>query len=357
MTSVANNHDGPPAQEDVVSKSSTQDHTRRSSSIGDGSASSSRSPKSPLSPIAQDMSPALAHVINQIKSLSSCTPSWSEYYLSPADFEKLQRLERDVLEVYNLRYDYSAGDCTFILRMPNHETHEVFLADSTFEIRTQLKQISKQKDIAPTTAEFARDIIDRRHSTFYYPPPFSTAKRNTERSPDGSYVYHLVCKPSCIIEVANSQTAKELEKLAEDYIWGTNAAVRTVVGFDFDYQAGKRATLSIWRPKLNRKGVLTGIRREVVEIRSKDGKRNQDTNAGLRLSLEDFAYRRPTGTFDGLDQVSIFIPVGELCDMLEVAESQDQMGNGGEGIDDSGPSVERARSNSPTHGYNLRPRN
>ncbi|KAH0829873.1 hypothetical protein FOPE_10713 [Fonsecaea pedrosoi] len=241
--------------------------------------------------------------------------------------------------------------------MPNHETHEVFLARSAFEIQYQLRQISEQKDIASTTAEFAKHIVDRRHSTFYYPPPFSTAKKNTERSPDGSWVYHLVCKPSCILEVANSQTTKELAKLAEDYIWGTNAAVRTVVGFDFDYQAGKRATLSIWRPKLNPEGGLTGIRRELVEIRSKDGQRNQDTNAGLRLSLEDFAYRRPKGTFDDLDQVSIFIPVGELCDMLEVAEEQYQMGTGGEGIDDSGPPVERARSNSPTHGYNLRPRN
>ncbi|KAH0829872.1 hypothetical protein FOPE_10884 [Fonsecaea pedrosoi] len=104
MTSMANNHDGPPAQEDVVPKSSTQDQTRRSSSIGDGSASSSRIPKSPPSPITQDMSPALAHVIHQIKSLSSCTPYWSEYYLSPEDFEELKRLERDVLEVYSLRY-------------------------------------------------------------------------------------------------------------------------------------------------------------------------------------------------------------------------------------------------------------
>jgi hypothetical protein len=216
--------------------------------------------------------------------------------------------------------------------MPNHETHEVFLGKSEYEIQCQLDRISSQDGIASTTSEFARGVVLRGSTTIYYPPPFSTAKKDTERSPDSAWAYRTVRIPSCIVEVANSQTTKDLTKLAHEYIWGTSAAVRTVVGFDFDYRTKKGATLSIWRPNLNDEGALAGITCEVVEIRNKDGQRNQDTNAGLCLSLEDFAFPRPSGTFDGLDQVSIFIPVSRLCDMLELAEEQYRMGTGGEGM-------------------------
>lgn len=240
--------------------------------------------------------------------------------------------------------------------MPNYETHEVFLADFEYELQCQLCQISSQDGIALTTAEFAEGIVNRRRSTIYYPPPFSTTKKETERSPDSSWVYRGVHKPSCIIEVANSQTTKNVAKLAEEYIWGTNAAVRTVVGFDFDSRTKKGATMSVWRAKLNNQGNLTGTTCDVVEIRDKDGQRNQDPEAGLRLLLEDFAFRRPGGTFDGLDQVSIFIPVGHLCDTLELAEEQYRLGNGSRGIDDSVPLAVAPVSESPVHRYNLRSR-
>jgi hypothetical protein len=115
MTSAAKGHEGPPDQQDVVRKSSTQDHMRRSSF------------ESPLAPIAQsfisqdglhptsppsslhDASPALSRVIDQIKALTdgsrSCTPYWSEFYLSRQDFEELQTRERrDEFEGKRLRY-------------------------------------------------------------------------------------------------------------------------------------------------------------------------------------------------------------------------------------------------------------
>lgn len=238
--------------------------------------------------------------------------------------------------------------------MPNHETHEVFLRNSEYDLRRQLDQISSQDGIASTTAEFARGLIPRGSTAIYYPSPFSTTKKDIQRSPDGAWAYRTVRNPSCIIEIANSQSTKNLAKLAEEYIWGTSAVVRTVVGFDFDHRTKKGATLSIWRPKLNKEGALTGITSEVVEIRRKDGQRNQDTEAGLRLSLEDFAFRRPSGTFDGLDQVSIFIPVSRLCDMLEQAEEQYRMGTGGEGIHDPVPLAVTPGSNSPVPRYRLR---
>ena len=228
------------------------------------------------------------------------------------------------------------------------------MGDAEFELRTQLLRIASQDGIASTTAEFAKGLVHLRHSTIYYPPPLSTSKKDTERSPDCSWAYDdMVDYPSCIIEVANSQTTKNLTKLAQDYIFGTGAAVRTVVGFDF-YRRSKKATMSIWRPKLNDEGILTGTVCEVVQIRHEDGQRNQDEGAGLRLSLEDFAFCRPAGTFDGLDQVSLFIPVSRLCDMLEHAEEHQRKSNARKVIKSRISLPPRPNSRRPTQQYSLR---
>lgn len=237
--------------------------------------------------------------------------------------------------------------------MPNYEKHEVFLDAVRYQIRHQLEQISLQDGVA---AAFARGIVFRASSTIYYPPLFSTTIRDTERTPDCGWSYHTWSKPSCILEVASSQTTKNLQKLAEEYIGCTNGNVRTVVGFDFDHRAKKGASLSVWRAQFNSEHILTGTTREVVELRHKDGIRNQDPDAGLRLSLEDFAFCRPAGTFDGLDQVSLFIPVSYLCDQLEKGEEQDRIGHGGEGLSLPPPPNPTPDLGTPTHRYALRSR-
>ena len=61
------------------------------------------------------------------------------------------------------------------------------------------------------------------------------------------------------------------------------------------------------------------------EIRNKDGERNPDMEAGLRLLLEDFSFRRKSGVYEGLGDAEIFIPASRLFDLLAQAEQTEQL--------------------------------
>lgn len=56
--------------------------------------------------------------------------------------------------------------------------------------------------------------------------------------------------PGVIIEVSYSQKRKDLPRLADDYILGSDRDIRVVIGIDVEYNASKEATLSVWRPQI-----------------------------------------------------------------------------------------------------------
>ena len=55
--------------------------------------------------------------------------------------------------------------------------------------------------------------------------------------------------PSVVIEVSYSQKRKDLPRLADAYILGSDADIRVVVGLDIEYRGTKKATMSVWRPQ------------------------------------------------------------------------------------------------------------
>ena len=58
-----------------------------------------------------------------------------------------------------------------------------------------------------------------------------------------------------MVEVSYSQDGKELLKLAEDYILGSEGNIRAVVGIDINPKGkGMASTISLWRPKLTLEG-------------------------------------------------------------------------------------------------------
>jgi hypothetical protein len=50
--------------------------------------------------------------------------------------------------------------------------------------------------------------------------------------------------------VSYSQKRKELGRLADDYILGSDGNIRVVVGLDIGYGASEKATLSVWRARI-----------------------------------------------------------------------------------------------------------
>jgi hypothetical protein len=55
--------------------------------------------------------------------------------------------------------------------------------------------------------------------------------------------------PGVVIEVLYSQKRKDLERLADNYILGSDSDIRVVMGLDIEYKTGKKAT-SVWWPNI-----------------------------------------------------------------------------------------------------------
>ena len=53
-----------------------------------------------------------------------------------------------------------------------------------------------------------------------------------------------------LIEISYSQKRKDLSRLANNYIIGSDGNIKAVVGLDIEYQGTRTASLSIWRPQV-----------------------------------------------------------------------------------------------------------
>ena len=69
-----------------------------------------------------------------------------------------------------------------------------------------------------------------------------------------------------MIEVSFSQKRKDLARLADDYILGSDGNIRAVVCLDIEYKGSKEATLSVWRPhfETNEAGVKELVSQQTV---------------------------------------------------------------------------------------------
>ncbi len=78
--------------------------------------------------------------------------------------------------------------------------------------------------------------------------------QRSTRSPDIAFTHIEAKHPGLIIEVSYSQEQKDIAKIADDYILGTEGNIRTVLGLDLSYKNTKRHTtpdksarISVWR--------------------------------------------------------------------------------------------------------------
>jgi len=118
--------------------------------------------------------------------------------------------------------------------------HEKLAADIIDEIRQQLRSIASEGGPA---AEFAKNIRPNGSGTITFDD--SDFGRH---DPDASFQHVDAQYPGVIIEVSYSQKRKDLARLAEDYILGSDGNIRVVIGIDVDYK-DKSATLSKWQPR------------------------------------------------------------------------------------------------------------
>lgn len=117
--------------------------------------------------------------------------------------------------------------------------NEEFITSTVDEIHSQLRSIQA------TSAEFAKEIRSGESASIKF-----TDKEYGKHDPDAQFRHSQAQFPGVVIEVSYSQKRKDLERLADDYILGSDTNIRVVIGLDIEYKTGKQATLSVWRPSI-----------------------------------------------------------------------------------------------------------
>jgi hypothetical protein len=144
------------------------------------------------------------------------------------------------------RYNYDEDKRKLVVRMAT-EIHERFIDKVEDDIRTQLRTIQNGSG---KKAEFAQKVHPARSTHIHLGASISSSKSRYE--PDASFRHKDAQYPGVIVEVVYSQKKPYLNRLAENYILDSDASVRAVVCVHIEYgnKESRRATLSIWRPKM-----------------------------------------------------------------------------------------------------------
>ncbi|KAF2788653.1 hypothetical protein K505DRAFT_255056 [Melanomma pulvis-pyrius CBS 109.77] len=290
----------------------------------------------PLTPPLTDKKPfAVAHrviaLFRQIYAKSDAErDARTEFQLADGEYDQIQSTlqQDDVLSGYvdeKIRYDYDEDKRKLVVRMPT-EIHERFIDKVEDDIRSQLKTIQNGSG---KKAEFAQKVHPAR-STHIRLGTSTSSKSKYE--PDASFRHKEAQYPGVIVEVAYSQKKSCLGRLAENYILDSDASIRAVVCVHIEYgnKESRKATLSVWRPKL-----LTtddGLELRAVEgvadvaFRNKEG--NPVDQPGLRLRLSEFAYEGLAQKEMGEEDTFIYIPGSKLCEYLNAADSKEEQALG-----------------------------
>ncbi|PBP24950.1 hypothetical protein BUE80_DR004109 [Diplocarpon rosae] len=266
---------------------STQPHARQHATPPESLTNPPLTPPTGLS--------LVSHIIEVIKNRRegrdlTNTP-WLVYSLDLKGYQQLQyELERDEslwgFVQDKLRYDYFPSVCRLVIRRPTH-LHEQVINMIVMDIGAQLKSI-RDRPTKDRSAEFASKISSGRSATINF-----IDEKYSKHDPDEQFRHQKAQFPGVVIEVSDSQKRKDLGRLADDYILGSDGDIRVVVGVDIGCRDSKKATLSVWRPKIitNQAGENELVSHLTVNqvFREPDGKPTLSRTGGLQLRLRDFA--------------------------------------------------------------------
>lgn len=160
--------------------------------------------------------------------------------------------------IVSARFDWSPHTSRFTVRMPT-STHDIFTELVAQEIGFQLKSVSHgNTDVAVVfvlvRSKFISDVYLYGHEVI--------DERYSKQSSDAFFAHAKSQYPSVVIETLYSQRQKDLTRLVDEYVFGSDENIAMVFGLDIEYGIGsKKASLSIWRSRLmpdpeKEKGVL-----------------------------------------------------------------------------------------------------
>lgn len=133
--------------------------------------------------------------------------------------------------------------------------HETFIGQVVADILDQLRTLGSSDK---SCATFAHDIKSFGSSRIVFkssaePEPTSGSQSveiYIRREPDASFGHERARYPGVVIEVSYGQKRGSVIRLAEDYILESNGNIHFVVCLDIEYRGSKKATISIWTPRI-----------------------------------------------------------------------------------------------------------
>ncbi|KAF2420943.1 hypothetical protein EJ08DRAFT_738443 [Tothia fuscella] len=239
----------------------------------------------------QKTSPKIQEILslfNDIKAGKNVNIAlWKEIHLESAEYDQLES------EIYQdkplagyiqdkLRYDYNRETSRLFVRMPS-TIHEYLIESIKLSIHDQLKEIRRGSGMA---SDFAQKI---------YPAGSATISlQQSKYNPDASFKHRNARYPGVILEVAYSQSLKDLDRLAHTYLLDSNANIQAVVGINIQYgeDCCRKATLSVWRTRIIGDELI--VIKEPADEEFRDAQGNSTNHSGLLLHLKDFAHRKRT---------------------------------------------------------------
>ncbi|KAL6711565.1 hypothetical protein ACN47E_004499 [Coniothyrium glycines] len=267
------------------------------------------------------------------------------FKLTTGEIDQIQSaLQNDValLEYVkgSIRCDYDETTLLLQIRMPTG-VHEFLIDLVEDDIRNQLRAIHERSSSA---AHFAESIRPARSTEIRF------ANSKSRFHPDISFGHKDARFPGLVVEVAFSQEYKHLRRLAENYILDSDANIRIVVGINIAYgNMSRRATISIWRPRLSK--TLRGYDLEVEEEVMDEAFRNDEggpvEHPGLRFHLSDFTCRRIVEEEMGGEDAELCISGSQLCQYVATAENNVQRAMREEPLPDGIKINKRRRSSTP----------
>ncbi|KAH8809120.1 hypothetical protein F5884DRAFT_883065 [Xylogone sp. PMI_703] len=267
---------------------------------------------------------------------------WLRFSLNAGLQHHLRKVDLWDHHVHKVRHDYFPSAKLYVLRLPG-TLHQSLVSYITQEILRQLSLIVLS---GSSSAIFAANLENSASAEIEF--------EDTEygsHQPDASFQHFEAQYPGVIVELSYSQKRKDLSRLANEYILGSNADIRVVIGIDIEEERSKRASISIWRPGIGTNDVgekeLLAVRTVTAQLfRDDEGNLVAHPQASLQLRLEDFGTEAFGAEFADLTQ-NIHISAETLFTFLERAEVKARRIKQGEGrVRSTKPWVRKRRRDS-----------
>ena len=279
--------------------------------------------------------PQASRIIELCKSFQAGTygeqPPWNHFDLKPGEYEEIQRRINSDEYLWGwvndkLRYDNDSRTRRLTIRKTTN-LHEMFQGQFAWPITKQLHELAKGTGASALFAAIIRCIG---HADLEFSSGDAWFSR---RSPDASYRCRRARYPGVVLEIAYSEKAQDLGRLAKDWIMDSRGNIRLVIGLDIDY--GKRmlgkeseslkAVLSMWRPQftvVNGRRILTPV--QVINDEAFRDDQGNPTNGHLKIRLSDFTYPDLARMTVGEEDHEIVITAEQMCEFLNDAEDQNR---------------------------------